>query len=87
MVEGYFPLLGKLKLSLGTYAHTATGTTGGEIGSGLSRVLVGFVYPMGAIAPANMPVIDETLPATAQSMTVVTENIATRGVYLLLGQG
>jgi len=63
--------VGRLKHLIGTYTNTA-GSTGGDIDTGLTRVLYIEAQPTGAAAIATSNSFNETFPFDGSSPTLVT---------------
>lgn len=75
--------IGRLKVMCGTYTNTS-GTTGGDINTGLSRVIFMKLQPTGSAVSASAPAINETLPLDNTAVTVVT--VADEdGVWMAVG--
>ena len=63
--------IGRLKICTGTYTSTS-GSTGGDIQTGLSEVYSITLQPKGSAVIANQPAVNETLPLASGDVTIVT---------------
>ena len=76
-------VFGNKRVVFGTFASSG-GSTGGDIGTGLSVLETLQLTHTGAAAPANAPAINETFPLNGGVATIVT--IAdTSGTFLAIG--
>ena len=76
-------VFGNKRIVFGTFA-SSSGSTGGDINTGLSVLETLQLSHTGTTAPANAPAINETLPLNGGVATIVT--IAdTTGTFLAVG--
>ena len=66
-------VIGNLRLVAGTYTN-ASGDTGGDINTGLVRVEHFQLQPKGTAILASAPVVNETLPMSGGTVTIVTND-------------
>ena len=67
-------IVGDLRYAQGTYTSNS-GSTGGDIDTGLTTVNTMFLQPKGSSVASNAPVINETLPgADGTAITIVTDS-------------
>lgn len=64
-------IFGSKKIVYGTYTSDS-GSTGGDIDTGLKSVQSINLQPTGSAVIASAPVINETLPANGSAITIVT---------------
>lgn len=85
--EGYVQstVFGDKKVVYGTYVNDS-GSTGGEIVTGLTRVEFFVMQAKGAAVSANQSVINETLPlVSATGSLTVINNANETGYYIAIG--
>ena len=76
-------IMGNKRVHMGTYAN-AGGSTGGDIVTGLRRVEFMSLQPTGAAVIASAPSVNETIPLSSGSVTIV--NTADKsGVWMAVG--
>lgn len=64
-------VVGATKMVFGTYTSNS-GSTGGDIKTGLKRVDFISLQPKGSSVVANQPAVNETLPLQSGDVTIVT---------------
>lgn len=64
-------VFGNKRIVTGVYTNTS-GSTGGNIVTGLSQVDAVFLQPKGSSILANQPVVNEALPLNGGDVTIVT---------------
>ncbi len=64
-------VIGNLRMIIGVYTNDS-GSTGGDITTGLNRVEDLHMQPKGSSILANQPVVNETMPLAGGDVTVVT---------------
>ena len=63
--------LGGLKIVTGSYENDS-GSTGGDIYTGLTNIYAISLQPKGAAIVADCPVVNETFPTSNDGITIVT---------------
>ena len=81
-VEGK-TVMGNKRVHFGTFTNGG-GDSGGDIVTGLRRVEFISLQHTGAAAIASAPVVNETIPATTGTMTIVT-TAGADGVWWAMG--
>ena len=77
-------VVGDLVMVVGTFASSG-GSTGGDISTGLRRVLHLTIQETGAAVKTNVSVVNETMPAETGDITIVCDaNVA--GTFVAYGQ-
>lgn len=69
--DGVEEFLGRKKVVTGTFTN-ASGSTGGDIKTGLRRVLSFKLQHTGSAVVASAPVVNETMPLDGGDVTIVT---------------
>ena len=76
-------VFGAKKVIWGTYA-SSSGSTGGDISTGLKRVEFISLQSRGAAVATNAPAVNETLPLNSGAVTIVTD-ADEEGVWFAIG--
>lgn len=82
--DGEYQLVGTLKMKSGTFTNGGS-DTGGDIDTGLRRVLYFGIQQTGSAVVTNAPVVNETMPLDGGVVTVVTDADAD-GTWVAIGE-
>lgn len=80
---GFPTSLGGMSISAGTFTNTS-GSTGGDIDTGLGVVYVMILQPKGSSVVSNDAVVNETPPMAGNAVTIVTD-ADVDGVWIAIG--
>jgi len=64
-------IMGTMKVVMGTFTN-ASGSTGGDIGTGLNKVYHIELQHTGSAVVASAPSVNETMPLDSGAVTIVT---------------
>lgn len=78
-----FPGTGSQEMVIGTFENTS-GSTGGEVPTGLSHVRYFTAQHTGSAVVANAPVANETFPLNSGDVTLVTD-ADEDGIWMAIG--
>ncbi len=71
-IESQPHVVGDRKSNYGTYVNDS-GSTGGDIDTGMKVCQTLILQPVGAAVGANVPKVNETFPADGDAVTIVTD--------------
>ena len=77
-------VFGNKRVAIGVYTNDG-GSTGGDIATGLTRVLNVTLQPQGSAVSANQPVVNETFPLSSGDVTIVTSSNEV-GTFYIIGE-